>query len=117
MTDAPDLKETQPWGYGWYDHGGKKHANTYLPTVFYPRAETVSEGPFPLYRANQLCVVPSVEVLAWAEKDGDDWLIHDANSQVGQHIAKWQTEHHYKTLFPVFAADAHTPAGGEHGRG
>lgn len=49
------------------------------------------------------------EVVAWAEKDGDDWLIHAADSQLGEHIAKWQRQHHYVTLFPVFNRPAPPP--------
>ena len=53
------------------------------------------------------------KAIAWAEKDGDEWIIHEANSQLGEHITKWQTREHYKTLFPVFARPALATTGGE----
>lgn len=49
----PDGIPPEPWGYGWYEQGGKKMASGYLPTINYPRAEDVTEGPFPLYTAPQ----------------------------------------------------------------
>ncbi|KAB2666781.1 hypothetical protein F9K91_02250 [Brucella tritici] len=61
---APAATDTglEPWGYGWFELGGKKMASGYLPTVNYPRSENVTEGPFPLYTRSQV-----VELLA--EKD------------------------------------------------
>lgn len=45
-----DKLTDEPWGYGWYQDGGKKMAMGYLPTIDYPQSERVTEGPFPLYR-------------------------------------------------------------------
>lgn len=52
-ADAEDFgiadREAQPWAFGWYDHGGRKHVYPYLPTVFNPNLAD-GDGPiFPLY--------------------------------------------------------------------
>lgn len=45
---------------------------------------------------------PMAGIVAWAEKDGDDWHVYDINSETGQHITEYQKESHYKDVFPIF---------------
>lgn len=66
-VDTVGAEGVEPWGYGWYELGGKKMASGYLPTIDFPRSESVSEGPFPLYRI--LAALSRQPV----EADGEGW--------------------------------------------
>lgn len=44
------------------------------------------------------------EVVAWRERDGDEWVYYDADSNTGQHIAAYQRDRHNVSVFPLIAA-------------
>lgn len=50
------------------------------------------------------------EPVAWTEKDGDEWVVYGANSEVGQHILHYQKDMHFIRIFPIFSfATPETP--------
>lgn len=54
-------------------------------------------------RASQQAAEPVArKVVAWTAKDGDEWIVYDAESSTGQHIAKYQTESHGVDVFPIY---------------
>lgn len=44
------------------------------------------------------------EVVAWRERDGDEWVYYDADSDTGKHIAAYQRDRHNVSVFPLLAA-------------
>lgn len=45
----------------------------------------------------------SGEIVAWCAKDGDEWIVYDANSDTGQHILHYQKDSHGVDIFPIRA--------------
>lgn len=96
MQQAPVAEE--PWGYGWYEMGGKKCARGYLPTIDYPRSEDVSEGPFPLYRRPQPQADAAVAVEQWqpietAPRDGSRFLVWEKHYGIRIGRCKERADH------------------------
>ena len=56
-------------------------------------------------RVNWLIAQPPAEAqpVAWAEKDGDEWIVYDADSDTGQHILNYQKDRHFRSVFPIYA--------------
>lgn len=53
-------------------------------------------------RASQQAEPVARKVVAWTAKDGDEWIVYDAESRTGQHIAKYQTKDHGVHVFPIY---------------
>lgn len=51
------------------------------------------------------------DVVAWCEKDGDEWVCYDADSDTGQHVRDYQKDRHGISIFPLRSAAPAAPVG------
>lgn len=42
------------------------------------------------------------KIVAWTERDGDEWVVYGSDSDTGQHIAEYQKHRHFKEIFPIY---------------
>lgn len=42
------------------------------------------------------------ELVGWAEKDGDEWIVYGADSDTGKHISQYQKKSHFVDVFPIY---------------
>jgi len=70
----------------------------------WPQPERATHDPYAHADGSRECrpVEEREKPIAWREDDSGTWLYHEADSELGRHIAKHQKAFHGKTLFPLY---------------
>lgn len=101
MTDAPDT--SQDWAKldgATAFHLIERHAEDWAETGHMMESWLAARIAAAAPHAQTETVAR--KIVAWTEKDGDEWVVYDAESDTGQHIAKYQTKDHGVHVFPIY---------------